>query len=119
MFQFDIKKIIAYSTASQIALMFIGIGCSSYNLAFFHLFNHAFFKALLFLAAGFIIHSFYNIQDLRNLYNIQIKLPFTYIVIVIGQMALVGFPFLSAYYSKDLLIYFIGSNLNFYNYIVF
>jgi len=105
-FQYDVKKIIAYSTASQLALMFMAIGLSSFNLAFYHLFNHAFFKALLFLCAGSIIHFLNNKQDIRATSFLYYFMPFTYISFLIGQLTLIGFPFLSSYYSKDMILQF-------------
>jgi NADH-ubiquinone oxidoreductase chain 5 len=102
--QEDIKKIIAYSTTSQLSYMFIGCGLSSYNISFFHLFNHAFFKALLFLTSGLIIHYFYHRQDIRIFSNLIFFNPLSYIMFFIGFLSLLGFPFLSGFYSKDLLI---------------
>jgi NADH-ubiquinone oxidoreductase chain 5 len=103
-FQYDVKKIIAYSTCSQLGYMFFSCGLSNYSLAFFHLFNHAFFKALLFLSAGALIHSLFDEQDIRKMGNLVIFLPFIYISIVIGSLAILGFPFLSGFYSKDLIL---------------
>jgi len=103
-YQYDIKKIIAYSTCSQLGYMFFACGLSFYNIAFFHLFNHAFFKALLFLGAGSIISSLFDEQDLRKMGFLIFKLPFTYISILIGSLAILGFPFLAGFYSKDLLL---------------
>lgn len=103
-YQYDIKKIIAYSTCSQLGYMFFACGLSFYNVAFFHLFNHAFFKALLFLGAGSIISSLLDEQDLRKMGFLVLKLPFTYISFLIGSLAILGFPFLAGFYSKDLLL---------------
>lgn len=103
-YQYDIKKIIAYSTCSQLGYMFLACGLSYYNIAFFHLFNHAFFKALLFLGAGSIISSLLDEQDLRKMGFLILKLPFTYVAILIGSLAILGFPFLAGFYSKDLLL---------------
>lgn len=103
-YQYDIKKIIAYSTCSQLGYMFICSGISNYNITLFHLFNHAYFKALLFLGAGSIISSLMDEQDLRKMGGIVFKLPFTYIAILIGSLAILGFPFLTGFYSKDLLL---------------
>lgn len=103
-YQYDIKKIIAYSTCSQLGYMFFACGLSFYNVSFFHLFNHAFFKALLFLGAGSIISSLLDEQDLRKMGFLILKLPFTYISILIGSLAILGFPFLAGFYSKDLLL---------------
>ncbi|YP_009421329.1 NADH dehydrogenase subunit 5 (mitochondrion) [Rhopilema esculentum] len=102
--QNDIKKIIAYSTCSQLGFMVLSCGISYYSLALFHLINHAFFKALLFLAAGSVIHSFLDEQDIRKMGGINIVQPLSYVFILIGSLSLAGFPFLSGYYSKDLLL---------------
>ena len=104
--QNDIKKIIAYSTCSQLGYMFFAAGGGAYNVAMFHLFTHAFFKALLFLGAGSVIHSFQNEQDIKNMGGVWRKLPFTYLMMIIGTLALTGFPFLSGFYSKDAIIEF-------------
>lgn len=105
-FQYDVKKIIAYSTCSQLGYMFFTCGLSNYGLAFFHLFNHAFFKALLFLSAGALIHALYDEQDMRRMSNLKIILPFTYICLVIGSLSIMGFPFLTGFYSKDIILEF-------------
>ena len=102
--QNDIKKIIAYSTCSQLGYMVLACGISNYNLGLFHLFNHAFFKALLFLSAGSIIHILSNEQDIRKMGGLSILTPFVYISMVIASLALSGFPFLAGFYSKDLII---------------
>jgi NADH-quinone oxidoreductase subunit L len=104
--QNDIKKIIAYSTCSQLGYMFFAAGVGAYHVAIFHLFTHAFFKALLFLGSGSVIHAFKDEQDIRNMGGIRKKLPFTYIFMLIGTLALTGFPFLSGFYSKDAIIEF-------------
>ena len=104
--QNDIKKIIAYSTCSQLGYMFFAAGVGAYNVAMFHLFTHAFFKALLFLGSGSIIHSFKDEQDIREMGGVWKKLPFTWILMIIGTLALTGFPFLSGFYSKDAIIEF-------------
>ena len=104
--QNDIKKIIAYSTCSQLGYMFFAAGVGAYHVAIFHLFTHAFFKALLFLGSGSVIHAFKNEQDIRNMGGVRKKLPFTYIFMLIGTLALTGFPFLSGFYSKDAIIEF-------------
>jgi len=104
LFQNDIKKIIAYSTCSQLGYMIFACGLSSYDVAVFHLSNHAFFKALLFLAAGSVIHGVFDEQDLRKLGGLQTRLPFTYAVMVIGSLSLIGFPFMSGFYSKDCIL---------------
>jgi proton-translocating NADH-quinone oxidoreductase chain L len=103
-FQYDIKKVIAYSTCSQLGYMFLSCGLSNYSVAAFHLFNHAFFKALLFLGAGAVIHSFYDEQDMRRMGNAILSLPFTYLAMLIGSIAILGLPFLAGFYSKDLLL---------------
>lgn len=103
-FQYDIKKIIAYSTCSQLGYMFLACGLSGYNFSMYHLTNHAFFKALLFLTAGYIIHAMQNEQDLRKFGGLLQVLPFAYICITIGSLSLLGFPFLSGYFSKEKII---------------
>jgi proton-translocating NADH-quinone oxidoreductase chain L len=102
--QNDIKKVIAYSTCSQLGYMMFACGLSNYHVSLFHLANHAFFKALLFLSAGAIIHSLSNEQDMRKYGNLSPLLPFTSIMLLIGSLALMGFPFLTGYYSKDLIL---------------
>ena len=102
--QSDIKKVIAYSTCSQLGYMFFICGLSGYNIGLFHLSNHAFFKALLFLTAGAIIHSVANEQDMRRFGGLLYTLPVTYVLLAVGSIALMGFPFLTGYYSKDLII---------------
>ena len=104
--QNDIKKIIAYSTCSQLGYMFFAAGVGAYHVAIFHLFTHAFFKALLFLGSGSVIHAFKDEQDIRNMGGVRKKLPFTYIFMLIGTLALTGFPLLSGFYSKDAIIEF-------------
>ena len=104
--QNDIKKIVAYSTCSQLGYMFFAAGVGAYHVAIFHLFTHAFFKALLFLGSGSVIHAFNNEQDIRNMGGVRKKLPFTYVFMLIGTLALTGFPFLSGFYSKDAIIEF-------------
>jgi NADH-ubiquinone oxidoreductase chain 5 len=103
-YQYDIKKIIAYSTCSQLGYMFFCSGLSNYNLTLFHLFNHAFFKALLFLGAGSIISTLLDEQDYRRMGSLVYKMPFTYLSIFIGSMAIIGFPFLTGFYSKDFIL---------------
>ena len=102
--QTDIKKIIAYSTCSQLGYMFFAAGVSAYPAAMFHLTTHAFFKALLFLGAGSIIHALSDEQDLRNMGGIWRKIPITYSFMWIGSLALAGFPFFAGYYSKDMIL---------------
>ena len=115
--QTDIKKIIAYSTCSQLGYMFFAAGVGAYNVAMFHLFTHAFFKALLFLGSGSVIHAFKDEQDINNMGGIWKKLPYTYILMIIGTLALTGFPLLSGFYSKDAIIefaYLSGKTTGFY-----
>ena len=104
--QTDIKKIIAYSTCSQLGYMFFAAGVGAYNVAMFHLFTHAFFKALLFLGSGSVIHAFKDEQNINNMGGVWRKLPYTYALMIIGTLALTGFPFLSGFYSKDAIIEF-------------
>ena len=103
-FQQDIKKIIAYSTMSQLGMMVIAIGLSSYNTALFHLINHAFYKALLFLGAGSVIHAVYDNQDLRKYGGLKSYLPLTYTVMLIASLSLIALPFMTGFYSKDLIL---------------
>ncbi len=115
--QNDIKKIIAYSTCSQLGYMFFAAGVGAYNVAMFHLFTHAFFKALLFLGSGSVIHAFKDEQDINKMGGVWRKLPYTYTLMIIGTLALTGFPFLSGFYSKDAIIefaYLKGSDLSFF-----
>jgi len=115
--QTDIKKIIAYSTCSQLGYMFFAAGVGAYNVAMFHLFTHAFFKALLFLASGSVIHSFKDEQKINEMGGVYKKLPYTWILMIIGTLALTGFPFLSGFYSKDAIIefaYLKGNTLGYY-----
>jgi NADH-ubiquinone oxidoreductase chain 5 len=104
LFQQDIKKIIAYSTMSQLGMMVIAIGLSSYNIAIFHLINHAFYKGLLFLGAGAVIHAVSDNQDLRKYGGLISFLPLTYTVILIASLSLVAFPFMTGFYSKDFIL---------------
>ncbi len=104
--QNDIKKIIAYSTCSQLGYMFFAAGIGAYNVAMFHLFTHAFFKALLFLGSGSVIHSFGNEQDITKMGGVWRKMPFTWVLMLIGTLALTGFPFFSGFFSKDAIIEF-------------
>ena len=115
--QNDIKKIIAYSTCSQLGYMFFAAGVGAYHVAIFHLFTHAFFKALLFLGAGSVIHAFKDEQDIRKMGGVWKKIPFTWGLMLIGTLALTGFPFLSGFYSKDAIIefaYFKNSSIGYY-----
>lgn len=102
--QNDIKKVIAYSTCSQLGYMVFACGLSGYSAALFHLVNHAFFKALLFLSAGAVIHGLSNEQDIRRMGGLGKIMPFTYTMFLLGSLALIGFPFLSGFYSKDLIL---------------
>jgi NADH-ubiquinone oxidoreductase chain 5 len=102
--QNDIKKIIAYSTCSQLGYMVFACGLSGYSAALFHLVNHAFFKALLFLSAGAVIHGLSGEQDIRRMGGLAKVFPFTYVMFLVGSLALIGFPFLSGFYSKDLIL---------------
>ena len=102
--QNDLKKVIAYSTCSQLGYMVFACGISGYNVSMYHLANHAFFKALLFLSAGSVIHSMHDEQDMRKMGGLLKILPFTYAMFFIGSFALLGVPFLSGYYSKDLIL---------------
>jgi NADH-quinone oxidoreductase subunit L len=104
MTQFDIKRVIAYSTMSQLGYMFFALGVSAYSAAIFHLMTHAFFKALLFLGAGSVIHAMSDEQDMRNMGGIWKKIPTTYILMWIGSLALAGVPFFAGYYSKDMIL---------------
>jgi len=102
--QNDIKRVIAYSTCSQLGYMFVALGCGGYAIGIFHLFTHAFFKALLFLGAGSVIHAVGGEQDMRRMGGLRRKIPFTFWLMVIGTLALTGFPFTAGYYSKDAII---------------
>ena len=102
--QNDLKRVIAYSTCSQLGYMTFACGLSNYSVGFFHLTNHAFFKALLFLSAGSVIHAVNDEQDMRKMGGLKNLVPFTYSMIVIGSLALIGFPFLTGFYSKDLIL---------------
>jgi NADH-ubiquinone oxidoreductase chain 5 len=104
LFQQDIKKVIAYSTMSQLGMMVIAVGLSSYNVALFHLVNHAFYKGLLFLAAGSVIHAVGDNQDFRKYGGLRLFLPLTYSVMLIASLSLVAFPFMTGFYSKDFIL---------------
>lgn len=103
-FQNDLKRVIAYSTCSQLGYMIFACGMSNYTVSMFHLFNHACFKALLFLSAGSIIHALNDEQDLRRMGGLVQLLPLTYCMVLIGSLSLAGFPFLTGFYSKDLIL---------------
>lgn len=104
MTQFDIKRVIAYSTMSQLGYMFFALGVSAYSAAIFHLMTHAFFKALLFLGAGSVIHALHHEQDMRRMGGIYWKVPATYGLMWIGSLALAGIPIFAGYYSKDIVL---------------
>ena len=104
LFQQDIKKVIAYSTMSQLGMMVIAVGLSSYNIALFHLVNHAFYKGLLFLGAGSVIHAVSDNQDFRKYGGLRPFLPLTYSVMLIASLSLVAFPFMTGFYSKDFIL---------------
>lgn len=116
LFQNDLKKVIAYSTCSQLGYMVLACGVSAYNVSFYHLINHAFFKALLFLSAGCVIHSMLNEQDMRRMGGLRWLLPVPYTMILIGSLSLMGFPFLTGFYSKDALLEVVYSSSNPYSY---
>jgi NADH-quinone oxidoreductase subunit L len=102
--QTDIKRVIAYSTCSQLGYMFVAAGLGAYSVAIFHLFTHAFFKALLFLGSGSVIHAMSDEQDMRNMGGLRRLIPFTWALMLIGTLALTGFPFTAGFYSKDAVI---------------
>lgn len=113
--QNDIKRVVAYSTCSQLGYMFVAMGAGAYEAGIFHLFTHAFFKALLFLGAGSVIHALSDEQDLRKMGGLVKHLPFTYLAMLAGTLALTGAPFTAGYYSKDAIIeatYIAGGALN-------
>ena len=112
--QNDIKRVIAYSTCSQLGYMFFAAGLGAYHIAIFHLFTHAFFKALLFLGAGSVIHAFNDEQDMRHMGGVWKKIPYTYSLMIIGTLALTGFPFLSGFFSKDAIIETAYSSTSFF-----
>ena len=102
--QNDIKRIVAYSTCSQLGYMFVALGAGAYSVAMFHLFTHAFFKALLFLGSGSVIYAMHHEQDIRKMGGLWNKIPFTYAMMTIGTLALTDFPFTAGYFSKDAII---------------
>ena len=102
--QNDIKRVIAYSTCSQLGYMFVAMGVGAYSVGMFHLFTHAFFKALLFLGSGSVILAMHHEQDMRHMGGLWRKLPFTYATMLIGTLALTGFPLTAGYFSKDAII---------------
>ena len=111
--QNDIKRIVAYSTCSQLGYMFVAMGVGAYSVGMFHLFTHAFFKALLFLGSGSVITAMHHEQDIRKMGGLKDKIPFTYAVMVIGTLALTGFPLTAGYFSKDAIIEaaYVGHNV--------
>ena len=111
--QNDLKKVIAYSTCSQLGYMIFACGLSNYSVSMFHLINHAYFKALLFLSAGSIIHALNDEQDMRRMGGLLQVLPYTYVMILIGSLALMGFPFLTGFYSKDVILEIAYAKYNF------
>jgi NADH-quinone oxidoreductase subunit L len=110
--QNDIKRIVAYSTCSQLGYMFVAMGVGAYSIGMFHLFTHAFFKALLFLGSGSVIHAMHHEQDIRHMGGLKDRIPFTYTMMIIGTLALTGFPLTAGYFSKDAIIEaaFVGKN---------
>ena len=102
--QNDIKRIVAYSTCSQLGYMFVAMGVGAYSVGMYHLFTHAFFKALLFLGSGSVIHAMHHEQDIRHMGGLRNKIPFTYWMMVVGTLALTGFPLTAGYFSKDAII---------------
>ena len=102
--QNDLKKVIAYSTCSQLGYMVMVCGVSNYSVSLFHLLNHGFFKALLFLSAGSVIHAVNGEQDMRKMGGLIRSIPFTYTMVLIGSLSLIGFPYLTGFYSKDLIL---------------
>jgi NADH-ubiquinone oxidoreductase chain 5 len=119
LFQNDIKKVIAYSTCSQLGYMVLSCGLNNYSGSLFHLMNHAFFKALLFLSAGAIIHSMLDQQDMRRMGMLLKFLPMSYLMILIGSLTIMGIPFLTGFYSKDFILEYVYSSkiyLNFFLY---
>jgi NADH-quinone oxidoreductase subunit L len=110
--QNDIKRIVAYSTCSQLGYMFVAMGCGAYSVGMFHLFTHAFFKALLFLGSGSVIMAMHHEQDIRHMGGLKDRIPFTYIMMIVGTLALTGFPLTAGYFSKDAIIEaaYVGKN---------
>jgi NADH-quinone oxidoreductase subunit L len=119
--QNDIKRIVAYSTCSQLGYMFVAMGAGAYSVGMFHLFTHAFFKALLFLGSGSVIYAMHHEQDIRHMGGLWRKIPFTFAVMVIGTLALTGFPLTAGYFSKDAIIeaaYASHNPLGFYGFLM-
>ena len=119
LFQQDIKKVIAYSTMSQLGMMVIAVGLSCYNVALFHLVNHAFYKGLLFLGAGAVIHAVADNQDFRKYGGLKKYLPLSYSVMLIASLSLVAFPFMTGFYSKDFILESAYGQYNLYSIIVY
>jgi NADH-quinone oxidoreductase subunit L len=117
--QNDIKRVIAYSTCSQLGYMFVALGSGAYGAGIFHLFTHAFFKALLFLGAGAVIHAMHHEQDIRKMGGLAGKIPFTTTMMAIGTLALTGFPLTAGYFSKDAIIEAAFASKNFYSWRLF
>ncbi len=118
--QNDIKRVIAYSTCSQLGYMFVAMGVGAYSVGMFHLFTHAFFKALLFLGAGSVITAMHHEQDIRLMGGLKDRIPFTYVTMIVGSLALTGFPLTAGYFSKDAIIeatYVAHNPMAFYGYI--
>ncbi len=119
--QNDIKRVIAYSTCSQLGYMFFAAGVGAYNASIFHLTTHAFFKALLFLSAGSVIHAMHHEQDMTKMGGLYKKIPFTALMMWIGSLAIIGFPYLSGYYSKESILenaYYTSNSIAYFAYIV-
>lgn len=117
--QYDIKKVIAYSTCSQLGYMFFACGMSNYSIGLFHLFNHGFFKALLFLGAGSVIHALLDEQDMRKMGGMVKLLPLTYAAILVGSLSLTGFPFLTGFYSKEVVLEIALTKFSFNSFFVY
>ena len=118
-FQNDLKKVIAYSTCSQLGYMIFACGFSQYSVSLFHLMNHAFFKALLFLSAGAVIHALNDEQDMRRMGSLISFLPVCYVMFLIGSLSLMGFPFLAGFYSKDMLLELTFANFSVNSFFVY
>ncbi|KAG6585882.1 NADH-ubiquinone oxidoreductase chain 5, partial [Cucurbita argyrosperma subsp. sororia] len=102
--QNDLKRVIAYSTCSQLGYMIFACGISNYSVSVFYLMNHAFFKALLFLSAGSVIHAMSDEQDMRKMGELASSFPLIYTMMLMGSLSLIGFPFLTGFYSKDVIL---------------
>ena len=119
--QNDIKRVIAYSTCSQLGYMFFAAGVGAYNASIFHLTTHAFFKALLFLSAGSVVHAMHHEQDMRKMWGLFKKIPFTATMMWIGSLAIIGFPYLSGYYSKESILenaFYASNGIAYFAYLV-